>query len=371
MHEHEGFLDKLVKDHDLTQLLKQATKKHIYVLWHEHCSDGLAARYAAWRHFGDKAEYLPINYNQAIPEMVLTNDTEIYIVDFCISYRDLVALKSKVRCVQIIDHHKEANDTFMTELCLQFCFVFFSYFFKQASTWKDFSFSGTLVEFCVKRSSWLFKKLCRHMGIDVPIFDTTKSGALLAWEYFNPIFSVPDIIRFVSDRDLWQFKYPETKAAIEGLKQSGRMEDFEYWDKLVIDKNALADCIAKGQIIVDYNKTNYQKFVNNQQSFKIIQFDDTIAAVYNTTNNVNELAEEFYLNEHFHIDFTLSYYIRGDGRIKMSFRSRNPGGADVRIVAKKFFGGGHEHSAAAFLSTEQSLEFLKFLQDAEPLPLEL
>ncbi len=373
MHEHQGFLDKLVlknklhQNDDLIDLLHQVTKCRIYVLYHNHCTDGMASAFTAWKRFGEDAEYLPVNYNESLPDMVLDQNTEIYILDFCISYDDLVALKSKVRLVQIIDHHEEMDDQFVAELCIHYSSVVMKRYFKCDS---GFVMLTTVVMYLVQRFPWLFDRLCRYMDIDPPIFDTTKSGALLSWEYFHPIHPVPDIIRFVSDRDLWQFKYPDTKAAIEGLKQSGRFQDFEYWDSLAHDHEALEDCIAKGQVILDYNKANYKKFISSRESFKLINFDELVGAVYNTTSNVNELAEEFYLNDQFHVDFTLSYYIRGDGRIKMSFRSRNPGGADVRVQAKRWGGGGHEHASAAQLSTEDSLEFMKFLQTAEALPLE-
>lgn len=363
----------MVNNDDLIDLLQQATKaldKRIYVLYHNFCTDGTAASYAAWSKFRDTAEYLPVNYDESLPDMVLNEQTEIYIVDFCIGYHDLATLRSKVKLVKIIDHHEQAIENFTTELCLQYSFILLRCLFQHASYWKDFSIPATIVRFFVKRNQWLFDRLCCYMDVDPPIFDTTKSGALLAWGYFHPIHPVPDIIRFVSDRDLWQFKYPNTKAAIEGVKQSGRHNDPEYWHLLATDKEALQDCIAKGQIIIDYNKAHYRKFISSLESFKLINFDGLVGAVYNTTSNVNELAEEFYLNEHFHVDFTLSYYIRGNGNVKMSFRSRNPGGADVRIIAAKFGGGGHEHSSAANLSPERSLEFMKFLQTVEALPVE-
>lgn len=373
MHEHHGFLDELVlknklhQNDDLKDLLEQATKRRIYVLYHKFCTDGFCSSYAAWSIFKDNAEYLPVNYNEALPDMVLDQNTEIYILDFCISYDDLLALKSRVKLVQIIDHHEEMDDQFVAELCIQYSSVIMKRYFKYTGS---FVLLATIVMYLVQRSPWLFEHLCRYMDIDPPIFDTKKSGALLSWEYFQPDEAVPDIIKYVSDRDLWQFKYPDTKAAIEGLKQSGRMNDFEYWNSLAIGGISLRTCIEKGRVILDYNKANYRKFISSHESFKLINFDGLVGAVYNTTSNVNELAEEFYLNDHFHVDFTLSYYIKGDGRVKMSFRSRNPGGADVRIQAKHWGGGGHEHSAAANLNQQQSIEFLQMLQSTVPLPLE-
>ncbi len=42
-------------------------EKDIVVIYHKHCPDGFGAAYAAWKKFGDAAEYLPASYGDPVP----------------------------------------------------------------------------------------------------------------------------------------------------------------------------------------------------------------------------------------------------------------------------------------------------------------
>ena len=44
-----------------------------------------------------------------------------------------------------------------------------------------------------------------------------KSGARLAWEFFQPDAPIPDLVRFVEDRDLWNWQYPDSAAYLAAL----------------------------------------------------------------------------------------------------------------------------------------------------------
>ena len=59
-------------------------------------------------------------------------------------------------------------------------------------------------------------------------FDTTRSGAVLAWQHFHPGAPVPEILLYVEDRDLWLWQLAhsrEINAALGELKK-----DFAAWD---------------------------------------------------------------------------------------------------------------------------------------------
>ena len=38
------------------------------VAYHGNCPDGFGGAYAAWKKFGDTAEYLPLSYGKPVPE---------------------------------------------------------------------------------------------------------------------------------------------------------------------------------------------------------------------------------------------------------------------------------------------------------------
>lgn len=327
---------------------------NIYVLYHAMCTDGVCASYTAWALFKDKAIYLPIQYNQDLPEMYLSLDTEIYIVDFCPTMEQYVHLKTQCKKVQIIDHHDNRDMQFIYDLC---------YLYAVSSVPMLPIITTTyILSYLATHFQCVLDYLCKQMNVDTPIFDFTQSGAVLSWIYFHPDEHIPDIIKYVGDRDLWQFKYPKTRAAIEGLKQSGRMHDYEYWDMLAYHDEALEHCIMKGQVVLDYNRSNNLRFKQSANSYSILDIDGYRAVVYNSTHSVNELAEIFYIDDSLNIDYVISYYVRADGCIKLSLRSRNPGSIDVRIAASRWAAGGHFHSPGANLSPQQSIEFLQLLQ---------
>jgi oligoribonuclease NrnB/cAMP/cGMP phosphodiesterase (DHH superfamily) len=53
-------------------------------------------------------------------------------------------------------------------------------------------------------------------------FDMNKSGARLAWEFFHPDKPVPGLIRYVEDRDIWKWEFPESPAFLAALEMEPR-----------------------------------------------------------------------------------------------------------------------------------------------------
>ena len=43
-------------------------KKEIVILYHGGCPDGFGGAYAAWKKFGDAAEYIPVQHDRVVPE---------------------------------------------------------------------------------------------------------------------------------------------------------------------------------------------------------------------------------------------------------------------------------------------------------------
>ena len=67
-------------------------------------------------------------------------------------------------------------------------------------------------------------------GLDYAIFDNRKSGAVLSWEFFHPGKPVPEILRYVMDRDLWLHELPRSREVFAGL--SSYPMDFAVWSSL-------------------------------------------------------------------------------------------------------------------------------------------
>ena len=67
-------------------MTKRDLKKPVIVFYHERCSDGFGAAWAAWKKFGARAAYVPITHNEGIPEDL--RGKEIYFVDIVYPKKD-------------------------------------------------------------------------------------------------------------------------------------------------------------------------------------------------------------------------------------------------------------------------------------------
>ena len=135
-----------------------------YVLYHGNCPDGLGAALAAHMALGGKAECIPVNYGKPIPK--IEDGAEVYIVDFSYPRADLVALAARTT-LRVLDHHATAE--------------------------KDLD------------------------GLPFCTFDIARSGAVMAWQYFFRDKATPMFFRYLQDRDLWQFKLPQSREVSAAL----------------------------------------------------------------------------------------------------------------------------------------------------------
>ncbi|MDF2435450.1 MAG: uncharacterized protein JWP44_5081 [Mucilaginibacter sp.] len=258
-----------------------------YVLYHANCQDGLGAKYAAWKKFGDAATYIPVQYGKPIPE--IDADAEVYIVDFSYARDVLDELRSRVEKLVVLDHHKTAEEALR--------------------------------------------------GCEYAHFDMTKSGAVLAWEYFHPNASMPPLLRHIQDRDLWQFKLPGTREITASMSMIG--DDMVAWDSLG-EQYVLTEAVKNGHAIITYQR----HVVENQlANVAVLPFRGLKAGVLNYTNNPSDMGEAIYKSELLGVDFALTYFITADGNPIFSFRSQ--GDLDVSALAKEFGGGGHKNAAGA------------------------
>lgn len=255
-----------------------------YVLYHANCFDGTGAAYAAWTRLGDEnVEYLPVQYGSEPPEMEAGSN--IYIVDFSYSKETLQAIRDRASTLVVLDHHKTAAEALE--------------------------------------------------GFPGAIFDMKKSGAVLAWEYFQEGCLVPTLLEHIQDRDLWTWLLKDTKpimAAMELYKSDFRMFDMLSppalkrigESKLQFDQLEL-DNAAKKCVITTFPRTQFR------------------CAFLNANHLISEVGNR--LSTDLDVDFSLSYFIDKSGDVIFSFRSI--GGFDVSVLAKSWGGGGHRNASGA------------------------
>lgn len=277
------------------------------ILYHANCYDGFGSAYAAWKHFGDDAEYHAMYYDAPLPE--IKGGDKVFLLDYSRKCDDLVNMVASGAMVEIHDHHKSAVDE-------------------------------------INKASGILHQLYDEIGFTKVVMDMSKSGAVLAWERFHPETNIPMVIRDIMDRDLWLFKRAWSKEIHAAL--CSLPFDFEIWDELITSTEDPDDyvcwsnyekLIAKGKIILGYRNQLVEKFCENVE---LADIDGHQVPLVNISMLFSEVPHRL-LQLYPESPFSAYRYFRKGGVIQYGLRGR--GDFDVSEVAKKFGGGGHFNAA--------------------------
>lgn len=204
-------------------------------------------------------------------------------------------------------------------------------------------------------------------------FDMNKSGAVMAWEYFHPHVTggVPEFFLYLQDRDLWQFKLPQSREVSMALRSYPY--DFKKWSEIsgIVQFGQIYE--LPGILLDDLKKQGVHcRRLTEQQvelmahNHRFMEFRDCcdsswsitptltkpcrtelgfVVPVANATVFFSEVGEK--LLEMFpEAPFSAYYSDRTDGKRQWGLRARD--GFDCSVIAKNFGGGGHK-AAAGFV----------------------
>ena len=257
-------------------------------IYHKNCLDGFGAAMAVYLHHelrGEPIELIPAHYGDEPPSVDET--TNVIIVDFSYPRETLETMKIDARSLHVIDHHKTAQ-----------------------------------------------KELA---GLSYCDFDMTKSGALMAWERYMKPLPVPPVIHAISDRDLWEFKLPDTRAVTAALMLLPY--DVETWRPLLgYDIDDYYHLVTKGEAILEYQNSQAEK-IAKASDFPFQTIGGYDVPCINTTHLIREIGHAIAAD----YPFVAMYFDTKDHRI-YSLRSAE-NGLDVSEIAKQYGGGGHQHAA--------------------------
>lgn len=269
------------------------------ILYHASCADGFAAALVAWRFFHN-ATYIPVQYNQKPPDFEPCDI--LYILDFSYPLSVLQTLQKKAERIFILDHHKTAE-----------------------ADLKD-----------------LTDPQAPGQGIFAQ-FDMDESGATLAWAFFHPGEPKPEFIRLIRDRDLWKWEMEESREFSAGL--ASYPFDFTLWNNFLNHEDETDRLKTDGTAILRAQEQRIRRLCSHVRWMKI---DDHLVPVVNATSDQSEVGE-YLCQKYPDAKFSTSFFIRDDGKVVWSLRSRN--GFDVSEIAKAHGGGGHA-AAAGFVSEQ-------------------
>lgn len=253
-------------------------------IYHGNCADGFTAAWVVRKKFGeDDVEFVAGVYGNPPPDVT---DRDVIVVDFSYSRAAMEGIVARARSVLVLDHHKTARDA-----------------------------------------------LADLAGATV-VFDMERSGAGIAWDHFFPGQPRPRLVDHVEDRDLWRFKFPETRevqAAVFSFEYT-----FENWDFLeACDPTALA---------IDGRAIERKHFKDIRELCAVVTRPMEIGGHVVPVAN---LPYTFTADAGHHLadgaPFAACYWDTPTGRV-FSLRSRE-GGADVSLIAKAYGGGGHANAS--------------------------
>ena len=288
------------------------------VIYHAHCTDGFGAAYAAWKKFGDSADYVPMNYGEPehgdvdlLQAKIGTPDNrQVYVLDFSFPIDITKWLIKNSAFFVWLDHHKTAFEMWAGD----------------------------------ERELYLDETEYTNI-----ILDNSKSGAMLAWEYFHPSNELPIIIRHIDDRDRWKFNLRGSKE-IHASLQTEKPWTFEMWDALTSNDNYGALFSQGGAIL----KAQTQQVASTASYSRKCQIGDATGLSVNTNVHISEVGHALAKKSG---SFGLIWYLNADNRANCSLRSE--GDYDVSAIARRFGGGGHKNAAGFNCDVVTLLEMLK------------
>jgi len=259
------------------------------IIYHAECSDGFGSAYAAWKKFGDTADYLACSYDQPPPDVT---GKDVFILDFSYPPEVLFKLVKQAVNITIIDHHKDAMEAIIESDILQDLVV---------------------------------------------VYDNCNSGCILTWEYLHNS-PAPQLLKHIEDSDLGEHALPDTRAIFLAL-HSVVPYTFEAWDEVIRDTESLEHLKRIGTILLSAQET---AIVRLSTLSTTIVLNDTRGLCCNAPQTMasdlgNILAEQC---------GTFGLVFSFDGRKHLwKYSLRSNGKVDVAVIAREFGGNGHANAA--------------------------
>lgn len=273
------------------------------VIYHERCIDGFGAAFAAWLYLSnryattgpappDKTLYIGSSPYKSFPSEV--EGKNVVMVDLCYKLPVMTEMLTKVKSLLVLDHHKSSEEAMAS------------------------------------------------LPASIQNFDTSKSGAMLSWEYFHPTTPAPLLIQYIQDRDLWTKKLPFTDE-FASMSQMWP-QTFDHYLQYLDGQRLLAEMTTKG----DAYRELVEKYVTESSDRAVVKFMEIdkrffLVAHVNETGSYNSDVGNRMLLTKPYADFAVTFKVHAGGTA-MSLRSDSTR-ADVSLIATKFGGGGHRNAS--------------------------
>ncbi len=270
------------------------------------CPDGFAAALAAWLFFDGKAEFVGLDHGdiKSVNDLPALAGRAVYILDFSFAPELLRAIDERAAQLVLLDHHKSAADAL-----------------------QDFH--------------------CRNGLLH---FDLAKSGARLAWEFFLPERVMPDLVRYVEDRDIWTWQYPESADFLAVLD----MEPLEFarWNQIAsFDATELSDYLVNGRAM----ESKFQQLAADiARAARTVNFNGVPGLMVNAPGVFHSTIGDAVSRQSG--TFALLWCVDKSGAIKIGLRSQRD--FDCIPLVQTMHGGGHPQACGFKMAPARLPELL-------------
>jgi nanoRNase/pAp phosphatase (c-di-AMP/oligoRNAs hydrolase) len=277
------------------------------ILYHgRNCPDGFAAALAAWLFYEGKAEFLGLDHGdvKSVADLPALDGRAVYILDFSFSAEILRSIEARAAKLVMLDHHKSAADQLAGFDC--------------------------------------------RCGI--VHFDMHKSGARLAWEFFQREQALPDLVRFIEDRDIWVWQYPESAGFLAALDMEPF--NFERWHEIAgFDALQLASYVERGRAMDEkFNKLA----AGIAEGAQPIRFNGVNGLMVNAPSVFHSVVGDMLSKQSG--TFALMWSVGKSGGIKAGLRSQRS--FNCIPLAESMRGGGHAQACGFKMGAERLPELL-------------
>jgi len=230
----------------------------------------------------------------------------------------------------------------------------------------DFSFSADLLRGIEERAAKLVM-LDHHKSAaeklsgfacrcGVVHFDMGKCGARLAWEFFHPAAPLPDLVRYIEDRDIWVWRYPESPAFLAALDMEPH--DFARWAAIAaFSPEQVAAFMARGQAMDEKFSKLAAGIAENAQP---VIFNGQHGLMVNAPGVFHSLVGDMLSKQSG--TFALMWTVAPGGVVKVGLRSQR--GFDCIALAESMGGGGHAQACGFKMGVARLSELLSGVFDA-------
>jgi len=261
-------------------------------IYHRNCADGYTGAWVVKEaHPNEEIEFFGGSYGKEFPHVV---DKDVILVDFSYKRDQMIAMSKVANTIIILDHHASAQDDLID-----------------------------LQEEC-------------ECPVTV-IFDMERSGCRIAWDFYFPGRTPPQMLLHVEDRDLWKFKLDGTKELMALM--FSYEQTFDCWDILMDGDFGMSEAMLRGEAIVRNQNKNIKDLAPMLTQYMTIagyKNIPTINVPYFMASDMGHYLCKDAL-------FAVMWYRDKDGVYHVSFRS--DGKVNVFKIAELHGGGGHKNAS--------------------------